>query len=105
MQWLGTPGVKGPKWAKIPLLTIGMLGIQCVWSIEMGYGEYTYHSMLLTKDSDSPQLLPTFSSSACPNRSCPSSSWPDLCRVWWYNPSSGWSRIGQDIDWVEDAPL
>lgn len=39
VQWIGTPGVKGPKWGKLPLLTVGMLGIQCVWSIEMGYGE------------------------------------------------------------------
>lgn len=28
VQWVGTPSVKGPKWAKLPLLTIGMLGIQ-----------------------------------------------------------------------------
>lgn len=28
VQWIGTPSVKGPKWAKLPLLTIGMLGIQ-----------------------------------------------------------------------------
>jgi solute carrier family 45 protein 1/2/4 len=28
VQWLGTPGVKGPRWAKMPLLTVGMLGIQ-----------------------------------------------------------------------------
>ncbi|KAK6910943.1 hypothetical protein I203_104978 [Kwoniella mangroviensis CBS 8507] len=37
VQWIGTAQVKGPKWAKLPLLTVGMLGIQCVWSIEMGY--------------------------------------------------------------------
>nr|XP_019044996.1 solute carrier family 45, member 1/2/4 [Kwoniella bestiolae CBS 10118]OCF23926.1 solute carrier family 45, member 1/2/4 [Kwoniella bestiolae CBS 10118] len=37
VQWIGTAHVKGPKWAKFPLLTVGMLGIQCVWSIEMGY--------------------------------------------------------------------
>lgn len=28
VQWVGTPGVKGPKWARMPLLTVGMLGIQ-----------------------------------------------------------------------------
>ena len=28
VQWVGKPGVKGPKWAKLPLLTVGMLGIQ-----------------------------------------------------------------------------
>ncbi|ORX38239.1 major facilitator superfamily domain-containing protein [Kockovaella imperatae] len=37
VQWIGKPSVKGPKWARLPLLTVGMLGIQCVWSIEMGY--------------------------------------------------------------------
>lgn len=40
VQWMGTPSVKGPKWAKLPLLTVGMLGTQVVWSIEMGYGAY-----------------------------------------------------------------
>ncbi|RXK42376.1 hypothetical protein M231_00366 [Tremella mesenterica] len=37
VQWVGKPSIKGPRWAKVPFLTIGMLGIQCVWSIEMGY--------------------------------------------------------------------
>ncbi|WWC71291.1 uncharacterized protein I206_105245 [Kwoniella pini CBS 10737] len=37
VQWIGTANVKGPRWARLPLLTVGMLGIQCVWSIEMGY--------------------------------------------------------------------
>jgi solute carrier family 45 protein 1/2/4 len=44
VQWVGTPGVKGPSWARLPLLTVGMLGTQVVWSIEMGYGEYKYTS-------------------------------------------------------------
>jgi solute carrier family 45 protein 1/2/4 len=39
VQWVGTPGVKGPRWARLPLLTVGMLGTQVVWSVEMGYGE------------------------------------------------------------------
>lgn len=39
VQWVGTPGVKGPTWARLPLLTVGMLGTQVVWSVEMGYGE------------------------------------------------------------------
>lgn len=40
VQWVGAASVKGPKWGKLPLLTVGMLGIQCVWSIEMGYGKF-----------------------------------------------------------------
>lgn len=42
VQWVGTPGVKGPSWAKLPLLTVGMLGTQVVWSIEMAYGGYCH---------------------------------------------------------------
>ena len=50
VQWVGAAAVKGPKWGKLPLLTIGMLGIQCVWSIEMGYGT----SCSLTGDEEPP---------------------------------------------------
>ncbi|KAG8924819.1 hypothetical protein FRC01_011008, partial [Tulasnella sp. 417] len=35
--WSGVARVKGPRWARMPLLTIGMLGLQIVWSVEMGY--------------------------------------------------------------------
>ena len=28
VQWVGTPSIRGPKWAKVPFLTMGMLGIQ-----------------------------------------------------------------------------
>ena len=31
--------LSGSSWAKMPLLTIGLLGAQIVWSTEMGYGE------------------------------------------------------------------
>jgi len=31
--------LSGSSWAKLPLLTIGLLGAQMVWSTEMGYGE------------------------------------------------------------------
>lgn len=37
-RWTGRAGVKGPTWAKMPLLTVTMLGMQIVWSVEMGYG-------------------------------------------------------------------
>jgi solute carrier family 45 protein 1/2/4 len=33
VQWVGTPSVKGPRWAKMPLLTVGMLGIQVCRSV------------------------------------------------------------------------
>lgn len=37
-KWAGTASVYGPKWARLPLLTLGTLGMQIVWSVEMGYG-------------------------------------------------------------------
>src|ERR1700733_1381248 len=39
-RWAGFSGVRGPKWAKLPLLTVGGLGMQVLWSVEMGYGEH-----------------------------------------------------------------
>lgn len=33
VQWIGTAGVKGPKWARLPLLTVGMLGIQVSFAL------------------------------------------------------------------------
>jgi solute carrier family 45 protein 1/2/4 len=36
--WAGRARVRGPQWAQLPLLTIGMLGLQIVWSVEMAYG-------------------------------------------------------------------
>lgn len=38
-HWTGRSAVKGPAWARMPVLTVGMLGLQIVWSVEMGYGE------------------------------------------------------------------
>lgn len=37
VEWVGKPLVAGAPWMRLPLLTVGMLGLQCVWSIEMGY--------------------------------------------------------------------
>lgn len=39
MQWLGTSKVSGPRFLRMPILTIGMLGLQIIWSVEMSYGE------------------------------------------------------------------
>jgi len=41
MQWLGVSKVKGPKSLKMLILTVGMLGLQIIWSVEMSYGEPT----------------------------------------------------------------
>lgn len=36
-------GIKilGPKWAKLPALTLGFIGLQALWSVEMSYGAPT----------------------------------------------------------------
>ena len=41
MQWSGTSKVLGPKWLRMPILTLGMFGLQIIWSVEMSYGEPT----------------------------------------------------------------
>lgn len=34
----GVPRILAPKWARLPTLTVGMLGVQILWSVEMSYG-------------------------------------------------------------------
>ena len=49
-RWAGFAGVRGPKWAKFPLLTVGCLGMQVLWSVEMGYGGHflrLFNSLML----------------------------------------------------------
>ncbi|KAJ7120250.1 hypothetical protein C8R44DRAFT_877688 [Mycena epipterygia] len=36
-RWKGTARVLGPKWTHLPALTIGLLGVQIFWSVEMSY--------------------------------------------------------------------
>ena len=38
-QWAGISKIMGPRWARLPILTIGLLGVQVFWSVEMSYGE------------------------------------------------------------------
>ncbi|KAG8959256.1 hypothetical protein FRC03_008241 [Tulasnella sp. 419] len=45
----GVARIKGPKWAQMPLVTICMLGIQIVWSVEMGYASPYLLSLGLSK--------------------------------------------------------
>jgi len=37
-KFKGIPMIRGPRWAHLPTVTIGLLGIQIFWSIEMSYG-------------------------------------------------------------------
>lgn len=46
-SWTGAARIKGPKWARMPLLTVGMLGLQIVWSVEMGYGAHPSTTVLI----------------------------------------------------------
>lgn len=34
----GVAKILGPRWLQLPTLTIGLLGVQVFWSIEMSYG-------------------------------------------------------------------
>jgi solute carrier family 45 protein 1/2/4 len=38
-QWAGIAKVLGPPWARFPVVTVGFVGVQAMWSIEMAYGE------------------------------------------------------------------
>lgn len=33
--------ILGPKWIKLPALTVGFVGLQALWSVEMSYGATT----------------------------------------------------------------
>ncbi|KIM23207.1 hypothetical protein M408DRAFT_332490 [Serendipita vermifera MAFF 305830] len=48
-RWKGRKYVKGSKWARMPLLTIGLLGVQIIWSTEMGYASPYLLSLGLSK--------------------------------------------------------
>jgi hypothetical protein len=40
----------------MPLLTIGLLGVQIIWSTEMGYGMYQRHSFITKATFDVPAV-------------------------------------------------
>jgi hypothetical protein len=37
-RWAGVARILGPRWAQLPNLALGLLGVQLMWSIEMSYG-------------------------------------------------------------------
>ena len=58
----GVARVKGPKLLQLPVLTIGLLGVQILWSVEMSYGECFHPSCRVRRVSEesvaaSPYLL------------------------------------------------
>ena len=38
VQLVGISKILGPRWLQLPALSIGLLGVQMLWSIEMSYG-------------------------------------------------------------------
>ncbi|KAJ7840426.1 major facilitator superfamily domain-containing protein [Mycena leptocephala] len=47
----GAARILGPPWAHLPTLTIGLLGVQILWSVEMSYAPPYLLSLGLTKPS------------------------------------------------------
>jgi len=39
-RWVGKARILGPPLTRLPTLTIGLLGVQVLWSVEMSYGEW-----------------------------------------------------------------
>ena len=37
-KFSGQPRILGPRWMHMPALTVGLLGVQIFWSVEMSYG-------------------------------------------------------------------
>lgn len=40
VQLVGISKILGPRWLRLPALTIGLLGVQVLWSVEMSYGAH-----------------------------------------------------------------
>ena len=38
----GVSRILGPKWAQLPAVTVGLLGVQMLWSVESSYGVCWY---------------------------------------------------------------
>lgn len=49
VRWAGRSRIMGPKWLQLPLLTIGLLGVQVLWSAEMSYASPYLISLGLSK--------------------------------------------------------
>ncbi|KAI0640511.1 MFS general substrate transporter [Trametes meyenii] len=48
-QLAGIARILGPRWAQLPAITIGLLGVQVFWSVEMSYGTPYLLSLGLSK--------------------------------------------------------
>jgi solute carrier family 45 protein 1/2/4 len=75
-EWVGRASVRGegPRWLKMMYVTLSMIGLQLVWSTEMGYGQ-SLCSLCVYVLNPVHQRHLTCSLSASPNLPClPSSS-------------------------------
>lgn len=57
VQLVGISKILGPSWLQTPALTIGLLGVQVLWSVEMSYGTPYLISLGLTKSAVSMVFL------------------------------------------------
>ncbi|KAH0831034.1 hypothetical protein J3R83DRAFT_13536 [Lanmaoa asiatica] len=48
-RWAGVARVAGPVWTQLPSLTIGLFGVQMLWSVEMSYASPYLLSLGLSK--------------------------------------------------------
>ncbi|KII91533.1 hypothetical protein PLICRDRAFT_156689 [Plicaturopsis crispa FD-325 SS-3] len=48
---VGIARIRGPKWSQLPALTVGLLGVQVLWSVEMSYASPYLLELGLTKSS------------------------------------------------------
>lgn len=78
---VGVAKVLGPRWLQLPALTLGLLGVQVFWSIEMSYGACPLLSPSPSRPptrtvSNATQPRRTSSPSASPRPPSPSPSSP-----------------------------
>ncbi|KAG5340407.1 hypothetical protein C0989_001731 [Termitomyces sp. Mn162] len=50
-KFAGKAYILGPKWSHLPIITIGLLGVQIFWSVEMGYASPYLLSLGLSKSA------------------------------------------------------
>ncbi|KAG2007431.1 sucrose transporter [Coprinopsis cinerea AmutBmut pab1-1] len=50
-KFTGVAHIVGPRWAHLPTLTVGLLGVQVFWSVEMSYASPYLLSLGLSKSS------------------------------------------------------
>jgi hypothetical protein len=48
-KFRGVSRIVGPPWAHLPTITIGLLGVQIFWSVEMSYGACRYSISLTSR--------------------------------------------------------